>query len=458
MSKFEFKLPDIGEGVTEGEIVGWLVKIGDQLTENQDMVEVMTDKATVTIGSPKTGRVTELRGNVGDTIPVGAVLVVLDIGGTAEAPLPKAAEAVPAPRAAVPPPPAPTVARVEPVDSGPVASAVGDLRSDLPGMGAMASPQSYADQPLAAPATRKLARELGVDLRRVEPTGKGGRVTREDVELASARGVTRSAAASGQAASDEARGQSERSPAAEPPKPVAVARHKSDQRVPIRGMRKRIYENMARSKRTAAHFTYVDECDATGLIAMRDRLAARAENLGVKLTYLPFIVKAVVRALKMHPALNALVDDATQEVVLRGNCDVGIATATDAGLMVPVLRDAERLTLIDIALEIQRLGKAAKAGKISPEDLGGSSFTITSLGKLGGLFATPVINYPEVAILGVHEIKRRPVVKGDEIVIGAEMLLSLSFDHRIIDGNVGAAFAQEIISLLEDPERLLLEA
>jgi pyruvate dehydrogenase E2 component (dihydrolipoamide acetyltransferase) len=187
-------------------------------------------------------------------------------------------------------------------------------------------------------------------------------------------------------------------------------------------------------------------------------LAPRAETHGVKLTYLPFIVKAVVRALKVHPNLNALVDDAAQEIVLRGNYDIGIATSTDQGLMVPVLRDVDRLSLIEIAQEIARLGAAAKANRISPQDLGGSSFTITSLGKLGGLFATPVINYPEVAILGIHEIKRRPVVKDDEIVIGAEMILSLSFDHRIIDGHVGAAFAQEIIGLLEEPERLLLEA
>ncbi|HEY5961683.1 MAG TPA: 2-oxo acid dehydrogenase subunit E2 [Polyangiaceae bacterium] len=197
---------------------------------------------------------------------------------------------------------------------------------------------------------------------------------------------------------------------------------------------------------------------ATGLIAIRERLAPRAEALGVKLTYLPFIVKAVVRALKRHPTLNAIVDDAAQELVQRGSYDIGIASSGDAGLIVPVLREADRRSIVEIAEEIQRMGKAVKAGKVTPEDLGGSSFTITSLGKLGGLFATPIINYPEVAILGIHEIKRRPVVKDDQIVIGAEMLLSLSFDHRLIDGHIGAAFAQEIIGLLEDPERLLLEA
>lgn len=460
MAKFEFKLPDIGEGVTEGEIVGWLVKVGDQLAENQDMVEVMTDKATVTIGAPKAGRVAELRGAVGDTVPVGTVIVVLDVNGATGAEQPRAvapaakADAAPQPAAAVPS----KAQAATPDEQGPVASAVGDLRESLPGMGQARTASTrqeggyFAEQPLAAPATRKLARELGVDLRRIEPTGKGGRVTREDVETASTQtaGEQRESAVSQPAS-------------VQPSKPIEsaaapISRLATDNRLPIRGLRKRIYENMTRAKRMAVHFTYVDDCDASALIALRGRLAPRAEQFGVKLNYLPFIVKAVVCALKAHPMLNALVDDATQEIVLRSGCDIGIGTATDAGLIVPVLRNADRLSLLEIAKEIQRIGSAAKAGKIAPSDLGGSSFTITSLGKLGGLFATPVVNYPEVAILGVHEIKRRPVVRGDEIVIGDEMHLSLSFDHRIIDGHVGAAFAQEIIGLLEDPERLILQA
>lgn len=463
MAKFEFKLPDIGEGVTEGEIVSWLAKVGDQLAEDQDMVEVMTDKATVTIGSPKAGRIVELRGAVGDTVPVGSVIVVLEVeAGSGQQPQTKGAEqpAPAAPTTAAPTPAKPPAAK----DEGPVASAVGDLREDLPGMGrsraAAATPKPeggyFADQPLAAPATRKLARELGVDLRRIEPSGKGGRVTREDVEAASQGSVSSSSAARESSEPDAARGAASQ-PHAEAPVAAPVARHGADVRQPIRGLRKRIYENMARSKRTAAHFTYVDEVDVGALMALRERLAPRAEKMGAKLTFLPFIVKAVVRALKLHTSLNALVDDASQEIVLRGNYDIGIATASDAGLIVPVVRNADQLSLLDLAQEIQRLGNAARSGRVAPADLGGSSFTITSLGKLGGLFATPVVNYPEVAILGVHEIKRRPVVRGDEIVIGNEMLLSLSFDHRIIDGHVGAAFAQEIIGLLEDPERLMLE-
>lgn len=434
MAKFEFKLPDIGEGVAEGEIVNWLVVVGDVVTENQEMVEVMTDKATVTIGAPKAGKVTELRYKVGDTVPVGQVLVVFDVGGGGEAPAPAAAT----PAAPAPKPEA---------SAGPVASAVGDIRETLPGMSPAVARGSdyYADKPLAAPATRKLARELGVDLRRIEPSGSAGRVTREDVE----RSV-----GSGSAAS----------PAEAAPKPTAAAapgpapvRQVADERQPIRGLRKRIFENMARSKHTAAHFHYIDEVDVEAIVSLRDRTRPYAERAGVKLTFLPFIVKAVVAALKRHPRLNSNVDESAMELVLRKTYDIGIATSTDAGLMVPVVRGCDRLSILEIASEIDRVARAARDGKSQKEDLGGSSFTITSLGKLGGLFAPPIINYPEVAIVGIHAIKKRPIVRGDQIVIGEIMNLSFSFDHRIIDGDVGANFAQEIISYLQEPDRLLVE-
>ena len=466
MSRFEFKLPDIGEGVTEGEIVGWLVREGDTVAEDQEMVEVMTDKATVTIGAPKAGRVVELRWKQGDVVPVGNVLVVFDTGGGGPA---RARESV-----------EPTAATER---AEPAATAVGDIKEELPGtsLGARSRQPAVAavpasvrpgysnDNPLAAPATRKLARELGVDLRRVEPSGPSGRVTREDVERHArtsaepkapplpAINITPITAHDVATLRPSARGVDlVGRPKLQSTAPSIQVRE-ADQRVPIRGMRKRIYENMARSKHTAAHFTYVDECDATALKALRERARGPAERAGVKLSFLPFIVKAVVAALKRHPALNCVVDDAAQEIVLRKSYDIGVAAATEAGLMVPVVRNADRLSILELGREIERLGAVARDGKIRPEDLGGSSFTITSLGKLGGLFATPIVNYPEVAILGVHEMKRRPVVKGDEIVIGEVMLLSLSFDHRIIDGHVGAAFAREIIDLLEEPERLLID-
>jgi len=323
-----------------------------------------------------------------------------------------------------------------------VASAVGDIREELPGMGAVASTSNgdfVSDKPLAAPATRKLARELGVDLRRVEPSGSSGRVTREDVER-HAQGASAPKAAPSAVAP------------APSPKPSA-----GDERVPIRGLRKRIFENMARSKHTAAHFNYVEECDVGRLIELRDRAKPHAERAGVKLTFLPFIVKATVAALKLHPRINSLVDEQAMEHVLKKTYDIGIAMATDAGLIVPVLRQADRLSVLDIAREIDRLAVAAREGKSQREDLGGSSFTVSSLGKLGGLLAPPIINHPEVGIMGVHAIKKKPVVRGTEIAIGDVMILTFSFDHRIIDGDVGALFAQEIISFLENPDRLLLE-
>jgi pyruvate dehydrogenase E2 component (dihydrolipoamide acetyltransferase) len=436
MSKFEFKLPDIGEGVTEGEIVNWLVNEGDSVTENQEMVEVMTDKATVTIGAPKTGTVAERRFKVGDTVPVGNVLVVLEVGGDGAA-------AAPAPAAAAKPAPAAAPAKADVT----VASAVGDLRETLPGMTKPAPAADYfTDKPLAAPATRKLARELGVDLKTVAPSGSAGRVTREDVERASSAAPAAAAATRTPAAAP-----------APPPEAPRPASRETDERIPVRGMRKRIWENMARSKHTAAHFHYIDEVNVAELVAVRDRFKPHAERSSVKLTFLPFLVKAVVAALKRHPRLNSVVDEAAMEHVIRHNYDIGIAISTDAGLMVCALRDADRLSIVEIAKEIERLGAAAKAGKVQKEDLGGTSFTISSLGKLGGLMAPPIINYPEVGIMGVHAIKRKPVVKGDQIVIGDVMNLSFSFDHRIIDGDVGAGFAQEIIGYLEQPDRLLVE-
>jgi pyruvate dehydrogenase E2 component (dihydrolipoamide acetyltransferase) len=439
MSKLEFKLPDIGEGVTEGEIVNWLVQDGDAVAENQEMVEVMTDKATVTIGAPKAGKVSERRFKVGDTVPVGEVLIVLDLSGGGAAP----AEA---PKPAAPPTPAPAPAAPS---GGPVASAVGDIRESLPGMtpeptrgpAPASNGDFFTDKPLAAPATRKLARELGVDLRRVEPSGSSGRVTREDVERHAQGAPAPHAAAPAPAA------------AAAPP----VKTNEGDERVPIRGLRKRIFENMARSKHTAAHFNYIEEVDVGRLIELRDRAKPHAEKAGVKLTFLPFLVKAVVAALKLHPRLNSVIDEQAMEHVVRKTYDIGIAMATDAGLMVPVVRHADRRSVLEIGREIDRLAVAARDGKAQREDLGGSTFTVSSLGKLGGFVAPPIINYPEVGIMGVHAIKKKPVVRGNEIVVGDIMMLSFSFDHRIIDGDVGALFAQEIVSYLENPDRLLVE-
>lgn len=482
MSTFEFKLPDIGEGVTEGEIVKWLVSEGDTVTEDQPVVEVMTDKATVTITAPRAGKVLELRGKEGGVVPVHSVLVVFDLSGGAGAS--SAAAVAGGPEGAKP-------AAAAKKDDGPAATAVGDIKEDLPGMNLMpmaAPPASngsaakaagyFNAKPLATPATRKLARDLGIDLRNVPPTGPNGRVTKDDVRQVGAQGAssaTSPAAPTRDAAPAEAPAEVLQMPpprAAAPASPAAGsgstrtpvriapatgAEQALEERIPLRGMRRRIFEGMSRSKQTAAHFTFVEECDVTALKDLRARLKPSADKAGVKLTYLPFFVKAVVAALKKHPTLNSAFDETTQEIVVRRVYHIGIASATEAGLIVPVVRDADRKSILDIARDIARLGEETKAGRAKAEDLSGSTFTITSLGQQGGLFATPILNFPEVGILGIHQMKQKPVVRDGQIVIGDVMLLSLSFDHRIIDGHIGAAFAYEIIGYLENPDRLFLE-
>jgi pyruvate dehydrogenase E2 component (dihydrolipoamide acetyltransferase) len=392
MARLDFKLPDIGEGVTEGEIVEWFVLAGESISEDDPMVEVMTDKATVTIGSPCDARVEELRFEVGEVAKVGQVILTLrPAGGSAS--------------------------------SLPAASAVGQIEEELPGI------RLYVEtKPLATPATRRLAKEMGVDLRRVRPSGAGGRVTHDDVRRA-AREQT----------SDD-----------RPQAPL-------EERVPIAGVRRAIAERMRHAKSTAAHFTFVEECDATRLVEMRERLLEEGKRRGVKLTFLPFIVAAVTDALQRHPVLNSEVDEQRQELVYKRYYNIGVATATEAGLMVPVVRNAERLPLFELARKIEELSEAAQRGSLSRDDLRGSTFTITSLGKQSGLLATPILNHPEVGILGVHRIKEKPVVVDGEITVGKVMLLSLSFDHRIVDGHVGAAFAYDVIETLENPERSFYE-
>jgi 2-oxoglutarate dehydrogenase complex dihydrolipoamide succinyltransferase (E2) component len=432
---FEFRLPDIGEGIHEGEIVKWLVKEGDIVREDQPMVEVMTDKATVEIPAPRAGKILKLNAKEGETVKVGSVLVIIEELGEAK-PEPKR-EVVEAPPQREPEPVAAAVSTT--------ATAVAAPPPPSP-----ATPTAApAQRVLATPATRKLARELGVDISQIRGTGPGGRVTDEDVRrFAAARTAPQPPPPS---------------PAPTPPPaasafaPSAVVTDRREERIPLRGIRKRIAEHMHQSKTTAAHFTYVDEVDMTELIQIREQMKPLAEQKGVKLTYLPFIVKASVAALKEMPILNASIDEAKGEIVIKKYYNIGIATATDEGLIVPVIKDADRKSLLEIAMEIERLAKAAREGKIALSDLQGGTFTITSLGALGGLFATPIINYPEVAILGIHEIKKRPVVRDNQIVIRDIMYVSLSFDHRLIDGDVGARFCKKIISYLENPKLLFLE-
>jgi pyruvate dehydrogenase E2 component (dihydrolipoamide acetyltransferase) len=465
MARFEFKLPDIGEGVTEGEITGWLIKPGDVIKEDDPMVEVMTDKATVTITSPRAGKIMETRGKVGEVVAVHTVLVVFEVDGdTAQAGAAHAAHTN-----------GHSNGNGHGKDDGPAATAVGDIKESLPGMargggggsvgvGAGGGMAFYSEKPLATPATRKLAREMNVDLRRVPPTGPAGRVTKSDVEgfaksgPSSAPVTQRNEVPSrSDAARAPQRADAHREPTRiTPPHAPAGSVGPLEERVPFAGMRRKIARKMAESVHTAATFTFVEECDVTALKEMRNKLKPFAEKEGVKLSFLPFIVKACVAALKKHPILNSALDETTDEIVYRKYYNIGIAASTDAGLMVPVVKNADRLSTLEIAREIDRLGNDAKAGKAKADDLSGSTFTITSLGAQGGLFATPILNFPEVGILGVHQMKEKPVVKDGQIVIGSVMLLSLSFDHRIVDGHVGAAFAYDVIGFLQEPERLFL--
>ena len=478
MARFEFKLPDIGEGVAEGEVVAWQVKIGDVVREDDPMVEVMTDKATVTIGAPKAGKIVEFGGAVGQIVKVGSTLVVIETAGASAA----VAAHAPAPAAMH----AGVAAQVPQAQgasaSGPAATAVGDIRESLPGSAFFAKkvngatnganghasiapaaptstrPEYFSEKPLATPATRKLAREIGIDLRTVPPTGSNGRVTKDDVHsfASGSPGTQQHASSQASAAPSAAKSQTL---AREPMVIKAPTQEQSalEERKPFVGIRRKIAERMQTAKNTAAHFTFVEECDVGNLKALQARLKPAADARGVKVTFLPFITKAVVAALKKHPVLNTALDESTNELVYRRYFNIGIAASTDNGLMVPVVRNADRMSILEIAKDIDRLGNGARAGTLSSADLTGSTFTITSLGKQGGLFATPILNHPEVGILGVHQIKQKPVVRNGEIVIGEVMLLSLSFDHRIVDGHVGAAFAYDIIHYLENPDELFLD-
>jgi len=302
---------------------------------------------------------------------------------------------------------------------------------------------------LATPAVRRLAREMGVDLSGIRGTGPRGRVSEEDVRAAKAAPAVAGPPPVAAAVSESPRS---------PPPARSEQPHGLEEHVPIRGIRRLIAERMHKSVTSAAHFTYVEEVDMTALVHLRDKMRGKAEKKGVKLTYLPFIVRALVAALKEHPWLNANLDDERQEIVVKRYYNIGIATATDAGLVVPVIHDADKKDLNGLAVEIERLAEAARVGKLTPKDVAEGTFTITSLGPLGGILATPIINWPEVAIIGIHRIEKRAVVREDRIEVREMMYLTCSFDHRVIDGHVGAAFVETLKEYLEHPALLFMEA
>lgn len=466
---FQFKLPDIAEGVHEGEIVAWHVKEGQAVKEDQDMVEVMTDKATVMIKSPKTGTIDKLLAKEGQVVHVGDVIITINpAGGGAPPSTPAATTAAAAASAAAGTAPAKPAEEektlfdlpseftgasklrkqggapkpVAATNAG--ASGLTAAQAVAPQAGLPAAPVVLREKSLAAPAIRWTAREKGIDLNAVPASGPNGRVTKADFDAFLARGP-----AAGATSVPVSR-------AGPAPVPALVSAA-GDEVIQLKGLRKAIHDNMRRSKDHAAHFTYWDEADVTDLVKLRDDAKALAHGMGVRLSYLPFIVKAVVAGLKRYPDLNAWVDENNRTLVRKKEYHIGIATATDRGLTVVIVRDADKKSVFEIAREIETLAEKARAGKATREELTGGTFTITSLGKSGGLGATPVINHPEVAILGIHKIEPRAKVNDKrEIEVRDCMNVSGSYDHRWIDGHVAAEFQQVVIQLLSQPNLLLL--
>ncbi|MFN3244069.1 MAG: dihydrolipoamide acetyltransferase family protein [Planctomycetota bacterium] len=428
MALKEFKLPDIGEGIAEGEIVSWKVSAGQAVKEEDEFVEVMTDKATVTITVPFTGSIAELKCAEGDVVPVGSVIAVID-AGAAGAAAPAKEEAKPAKEEAAPAP-----AKEE---AKPAAAAAPAPAAQAPASFVQSSPGKV----LAAPATRRRAREMGIDLSTIAPTGPRGRITNDDLSTATP------AAAGGASVGGHAF-----QPIAIPPAPEG----RTETRTPFRGLRRKIAEAMTRSKYTATHFTYVDDIDVTELVKIRKEAKAAYADKGVNVTYLPFIMKAIVSAMKAHPTMNASLDEVTNEFVVKEYYNFGIATDTDSGLIVPVIKDVDRKSIGELAAELQDLAKRTREGKVTVDDLTGGTFTITNAGNIGGLFATPVINFPEVAICGVHAIKDTPVIRDGACVPGKKMYLSVSIDHRLVDGATGAHWMNVVKDHLEQPYRMLL--
>ena len=425
----EFKLPDIGEGIAEGEIVQWLVEQGATVEEHQPVVEVMTDKATVEIPAPAGGVITAIKAAAGDVVPIGTVIFDLQTGsGGAAAPQPAAAVAAPA--AAAPAAPA------------------------APGTNGGVAPASTSGngKVLAVPSARRVAREMGVDLTQVPGSGRSGVIRRADVESFLKTGGATAAPAPASAAPA-----APRTPAGPA---VSIPPGERETRVPFRGIRRKIAEAMARSKYTATHFTVVEEFDATELVKVRTKAKEMGARDGVKITYMPFIMKATAAALAKFPELNSQLDESTQEVVTFHYVNLGIATDTDQGLIVPVIRDVQAKGLLQLGAELQELAERTRSGKIKPDELSGGTFTITNAGNIGGILATPIINFPEVGILGVHRLVKRPGVvetpEGDAFEVRHYMNLSISVDHRLVDGASAARFLVYMKEMLENPGLIAL--
>ncbi len=421
MGTHVIKMPDIGEGIAEVELSVWHVKVGDMVVEDQVLADVMTDKAMVDIPSPVHGKVISLGGEPGEVMAVGSILISIEVegaGNTRESALSAVVEqAAPAPKAEI---------KAPVVESKPAAKPVAAAQAPVA--------RDADERPLASPAVRKHALDAGIQLRLVQGSGPAGRILHEDLDAYLQQGTTRA------------------SSAANP-----YAERNDEEQIPVIGMRRKIAQRMQDATRRAAHFSYVEEIDVTALDDLRVHLNEKHGASRGKLTLLPFLVRAMVVALRDFPQINARYDDEAQVITRLGAVHVGVATQSDVGLMVPVVRHAEARSLWGTAEEITRLAAAARNGKASRDELSGSTITLTSLGALGGIVSTPVLNLPEVAIVGVNRIVERPMVIKGQIVIRKMMNLSSSFDHRVVDGMDAAQFIQAIRGLLEQPASLFLE-
>ncbi|MEO3384931.1 dihydrolipoamide acetyltransferase family protein [Mesorhizobium sp. CAU 1741] len=438
MAEHVIKMPDVGEGVAEAELVEWHVKPGDPVREDMVLAAVMTDKATVEIPSPVEGTVSWLGAEIGETVAVGSPIVKIDIAGDAPAPMDDGEGEAPvaeglAPQGeTVPPPPAAAGEKKPDKESEtPKANKPKVAAKSAPPISKAGAPRAEGERPLASPAVRLRAKDAGIDLRQVPGSGPAGRITHDDLDQFIARGSQ--------------------------PVATGLRRDTSVDEVKVVGLRRRIAEKMALAKSRIPHITYVEEVNVSALEDLRARLNAEKRPDRPKLTILPFLMRAMVKAIADQPQLNALYDDDAGVIHRHGGVHVGIAAQTPSGLVVPVVRHAEARDLWDCATEAARLAEAARAGTATREELTGSTITITSLGAMGGVATTPVINYPEVAIIGVNKIMVRPLWDGTQFVPAKMMNLSSSFDHRVIDGWDAAVFVQRIKTLLETPAMIFVD-
>jgi pyruvate dehydrogenase E2 component (dihydrolipoamide acetyltransferase) len=426
----DVKLPELGEGVTEGELIKWLVKVGDTVKPDQAVAEVMTDKATVEVPTPVAGVVKEFKFKVGDVIPVEKIIIILEGTGGASA-----APAAPAPAAHAPTPAAAPAKTAAPAAaaSAPVAAATTTI-----------FPPVADSKVLATPATRRLARESGVDINQISGTGLAGRVTRDDVINNRGGEVAPSAATAAGVA---------KIPRVAYQGPAGAI----EERVALRGIRKKIAENLQMAKAIIPHFTLMDEVDVTALVALRESIKDAAAKENTKVTYLTFVVKALIAAVRQYPMFNASIDDAAQEIVYKKYFNIGFAADTPNGLVVPVIKNADQKTILEISREILDLSKRARDGKLKPDEMKGATITITNIGSVGGTYATPIINHPEVAILGMYKITDRPVIINGELSVAKYMNFTITADHRLIDGAVAANFLQVFMNRLQNPGVLMLD-